>query len=86
MIWAIIIGFFVGTVAKFLMPGRDPGGFVITILLGIGGAIFANWIGANLGIYHDGEVAGLIAAIIGSMLLLVIYRMIAGRGKALRSF
>lgn len=83
MIWAIIVGFFVGTVAKFLMPGRDPGGFIVTILLGIGGAMFANWLGANLGIYHEGEAAGLISAIIGSMLLLLIYRMIVGRKNAL---
>ncbi|MGZ5278602.1 MAG: GlsB/YeaQ/YmgE family stress response membrane protein [Pseudobdellovibrionaceae bacterium] len=81
MIWAILIGFVVGAIAKFLMPGRDPGGIVVTILLGIGGSMFANWLGINMGFYGAGEYAGLIGAVIGAMLLLVIYRLIVGRGK-----
>lgn len=79
MIWAIIIGFVVGAIAKFLMPGRDPGGIIVTILLGIGGSMFANWLGVNMGIYGAGEFAGLIGSVIGAMLLLVIYRLIIGR-------
>lgn len=76
MIWAILIGFVVGAIAKFLMPGRDPGGIIVTILLGIGGSMFANWLGINMGIYGAGEFAGLIGSVIGAMLLLVIYRLI----------
>ena len=79
MIWAIIIGFVIGAIAKFLMPGRDPGGIIVTILLGIGGSMFANWLGINMGIYGAGEFAGLIGSVIGAMLLLVIYRLIVGK-------
>lgn len=79
MIWAIIIGFVVGAIAKFLMPGRDPGGIIVTILLGIGGSMFANWLGINMGIYGAGEFAGLIGSVIGAMLLLVIYRLLIGK-------
>ena len=79
MIWAIIIGFVVGAIARFLMPGRDPGGIIITILLGIGGSMFANWLGINMGIYGAGEFAGLIGSVVGAMLLLGIYRLIVGR-------
>jgi uncharacterized membrane protein YeaQ/YmgE (transglycosylase-associated protein family) len=74
----IIFGFFVGLIAKFLMPGRDPGGFVITILLGIIGAIFGGWIGRQMGMYGPGEPAGFLMAVIGSIILLVLYRFIAG--------
>lgn len=79
MIWTILIGFVVGAIAKFLMPGRDPGGIVVTILLGIGGSMFANWLGINMGVYGAGEFAGLIGSVIGAMLLLAIYRLLFGR-------
>ncbi len=79
IIGAIVIGFFAGLIAKFLMPGRDPGGFIITIILGIVGAFVATWIGQTIGWYHDGEAAGFIGAVVGSIIILVIYRMIAGR-------
>ena len=79
MIWAILIGLVVGLIAKFLMPGRDPGGIIVTILLGIGGSMFANWLGLNMGIYNAGEFAGLIGSVIGAMLLLGIYRLLVGR-------
>jgi uncharacterized membrane protein YeaQ/YmgE (transglycosylase-associated protein family) len=69
----------VGIVAKFLMPGRDPGGFVITALLGIGGALTANLIGSSLGYYAPNEPAGFVASVIGAMVLLGIYRMVIGR-------
>jgi uncharacterized membrane protein YeaQ/YmgE (transglycosylase-associated protein family) len=78
-IWAIIIGFIAGLIAKFLMPGRDPGGFIITTLLGIVGALVATWLGQAVGWYRPGEGAGLIGAVVGAVILLVLYRMLAGR-------
>ncbi|MCD6073359.1 MAG: transglycosylase [Rhodospirillales bacterium] len=79
IIGAIVIGFFAGLIAKFLMPGRDPGGFIITIVLGIVGAFLATWIGQTIGWYEDGEAAGFIGAIVGSIIILAIYRMIVSR-------
>ncbi len=76
MIWTIFIGLLVGIVAKFLMPGRDPGGFILTILIGIAGSYTANWLGLKLGFYSDGEVAGFIGSVVGAMILLLIYRLI----------
>ena len=77
----IIIGGIAGLIAKLLMPGRDPGGCIITILLGIAGALIAGWIGHAIGWYKTGEGAGFIAAIVGAIILLVIYRLIAGRRR-----
>jgi len=82
LIWTIVIGFVIGAVAKFVMPGRDPGGFIITTLLGIGGALVANWIGGMLGIYTPGEAAGFIASVLGAILLLYLYRMTRGSAAA----
>jgi len=79
IIWTIIIGLLAGIVAKFLMPGRDPGGFIITILLGIAGAFVATFLGQALGWYQAGEGAGFIGAVVGAIIILIIYRMIAGR-------
>jgi uncharacterized membrane protein YeaQ/YmgE (transglycosylase-associated protein family) len=79
IIWALIVGLVVGFVAKLLMPGRDPGGFVITALLGVAGALVATWAGRQLGWYGESEAAGFIGAVIGAMLLLFIYRLIARR-------
>jgi uncharacterized membrane protein YeaQ/YmgE (transglycosylase-associated protein family) len=79
IIGAIVIGFLAGLVAKFLMPGRDPGGFIVTIILGIVGAFVATWIGQTIGWYREGEAAGFVGAVIGSIVVLVIYRLIAGR-------
>ena len=79
IIWTILIGFFIGIVAKFLMPGRDPGGFIITVLIGIAGSIIAGYLGGALGWYRVGEPAGFIASVIGAMILLFGYRMVAGR-------
>ncbi len=76
-IGAIIIGGLAGLVAKFLTPGRDPGGFIITILLGIGGAMVATFLGQALGWYRQGESAGFIGAVVGAVIILLIYRMIA---------
>ncbi len=81
MIWAIIVGLIVGAIAKFLMPGNDPGGWIVTILLGIGGALVANWIGSAMGFYRYGEGAGIIASIIGAMVLLFLYRVLFVRRR-----
>jgi uncharacterized membrane protein YeaQ/YmgE (transglycosylase-associated protein family) len=75
----ILFGLVVGIVGKLLMPGRDPGGFILTILLGIAGALLGGFVGRALGFYGEGEPAGFIMAVIGSILLLIIYRMVAGR-------
>ncbi len=79
ILWTLIIGLIVGAVAKLLMPGRDPGGFIITILLGIAGSFVATYLGRALGWYRDGSSAGFIMSVIGAMLLLLIYRMFKGR-------
>jgi uncharacterized membrane protein YeaQ/YmgE (transglycosylase-associated protein family) len=79
IIWSIIIGFIAGIVAKFLMPGRDPGGFIITTLLGIVGAVVATYLGQAIGWYRAGEGAGFIGAVVGAVILLAIYRAVAGR-------
>jgi uncharacterized membrane protein YeaQ/YmgE (transglycosylase-associated protein family) len=75
----IVFGAIVGIIAKLLMPGRDPGGFIITILLGIAGAFVGGWIGRALGMYGPNQGAGYIMAIIGAIILLLIYRVIRGR-------
>ena len=79
IIWAIIIGFIVGLVAKFLMPGRDPGGFIVTTLLGIVGALVATFLGQAMGIYAAGQSAGFIGAVIGAIVVLLVYHLIRGR-------
>jgi len=75
----IIIGGIAGVIAKLLMPGRDPGGCIVTILLGIAGALLAGWLGHVIGWYRPGEGAGFIAAIVGAIIILLIYRLIARR-------
>jgi uncharacterized membrane protein YeaQ/YmgE (transglycosylase-associated protein family) len=79
-LWMLIIGLVVGAVAKFLMPGKDPGGFIVTILIGIAGALLAGFLGRALGWYREGEVAGFIASVFGAIILLVLYRL-ATRGR-----
>jgi uncharacterized membrane protein YeaQ/YmgE (transglycosylase-associated protein family) len=79
LLWTLIIGLVVGIVAKFLMPGRDPGGFIITALLGVAGAFVAHAIGRAMGWYAEGEPAGFLAAVGGSVILLALYRMVVGR-------
>lgn len=76
MLYAIFIGLIIGAVAKFLMPGKDPGGWIITILLGIAGSAVANWLGGQMGIYQPGEAAGFVASVLGAMLLLFLYRLL----------
>lgn len=79
MIYAILIGLIIGAVAKFLMPGKDPGGFIITVLLGIGGSVVAHWVGTSFGLYLPGEGAGFVSSVLGAMLLLWAYRSVSGR-------
>lgn len=76
----IVFGLLVGIVAKFLMPGRDPGGFVLTIVLGVAGALVGGFIGRAAGWYREGDPVGFIMAVLGSIVLLLLYRMVAGRG------
>ena len=78
-LWMLIIGLVSGAIAKLIMPGKDPGGIIITMLLGIAGALVAGVIGRALGWYQEGEAAGFIASVIGAILLLVIYRLFIGR-------
>ncbi len=79
LIGTLVIGLIVGAIAKLLMPGKDPGGCIITMLLGVAGAFVAGYLGRALGWYQEGQPVGFIASVIGAMLLLLIYRMIVGR-------
>ena len=76
VLWTIVIGFVVGLVAKFLTPGRDPAGFLITIVIGIVGSIAATYGGQALGIYAPGEPAGFIGAVVGAIVLLLLLRLV----------
>jgi uncharacterized membrane protein YeaQ/YmgE (transglycosylase-associated protein family) len=75
----ILFGLVVGIIAKLLMPGRDPGGFIITILLGIAGALLGGFIGRAMGFYGSNESAGWIISILGAIILLALYRMMVRR-------
>jgi uncharacterized membrane protein YeaQ/YmgE (transglycosylase-associated protein family) len=77
----IVIGGIAGGIAKLLMPGKDPGGCIITVILGIVGALVAGWLGHAIGWYGTGEGAGFIAAIVGAFILLALYRLVAGRRR-----
>jgi uncharacterized membrane protein YeaQ/YmgE (transglycosylase-associated protein family) len=77
----IVIGALAGIIAKAIMPGKDPGGCIVTILLGVAGAMLAGFLGNALGWYGAGEGAGFIAAIIGAIIILFIYRLVAGRRR-----
>jgi uncharacterized membrane protein YeaQ/YmgE (transglycosylase-associated protein family) len=81
IIWTILIGFVVGLLAKFVMPGRDPGGFFVTAAIGIIGSLIATYGGKALGIYGVDETAGFIGAFIGAIILLVLYRLLM-RGRS----
>ncbi len=76
IIWTLIIGLLAGIVAKLLMPGRDPGGFIITMLLGVAGAFVATYLGQAIGWYQAGQGAGFIGAVVGAIILLIIYRIV----------
>jgi uncharacterized membrane protein YeaQ/YmgE (transglycosylase-associated protein family) len=80
ILYMVVIGLIVGALAKLFMPGRDPGGIIVTILIGIAGSVVAGWIGHALGWYRRSDQGpGIIASILGAMLLLFIYRMVIGR-------
>lgn len=79
ILWTLVIGLVVGAIAKLLMPGKDPGGCIITMLIGIAGAFVAGFLGRALGWYEVGQPAGFIASIIGAMLLLLVYRLVIGK-------
>ena len=81
ILWMIIIGLIAGAIAKLIMPGKDPGGCFITILLGIAGAFIAGWLGQAVGWYESGEGAGFVAANVGAFIILAIYRLVAGRRR-----
>ena len=78
-LWVIIIGLVVGALAKLIMPGKDPGGFIITILLGIAGSLGATWLGHVVGLYAAGQSAGLIMSVLGAIVILWIYRLVMRR-------
>jgi uncharacterized membrane protein YeaQ/YmgE (transglycosylase-associated protein family) len=79
LLWMIIVGLIVGALAKLIMPGRDPGGAIVTMLLGVGGSVVAGLIGRTVGWYNEGEPVGFIASVVGAILILAIYRAIIGR-------
>lgn len=81
IVGTILIGLLVGIVAKLLTPGRDPGGWIITILLGLAGSFVAGYFGRSMGWYQEGQAVGFLASVIGAIVLLLLYRVIAGRGK-----
>jgi uncharacterized membrane protein YeaQ/YmgE (transglycosylase-associated protein family) len=83
VLWTIIIGFIAGVIAKFIMPGdNEPAGFILTAILGIVGAFVATFLGQALGWYRPGEGAGLVGAVVGAVIVLVVYGMVAGRRRA----
>jgi len=82
ILWTVIIGFVAGVIAKFLMPGdNEPSGFILTTILGIVGAFVATYLGQALGWYRPGEGAGLIGAVVGAIIVLFIYHLVAGRTR-----
>lgn len=78
MFWALIIGLIVGAVAKMLMPGKDPGGLFVTMILGVVGAMLAQWIGLTAGWYTQDQAPGFIASVVGSVIVLALYRAVIG--------
>ena len=81
LLYTLLIGLVIGAVAKLLMPGRDPGGCIITILLGIAGSFVAGYLGQAMGWYAPGQPAGFIFSVVGAMILLLIYRMLFARRR-----
>jgi uncharacterized membrane protein YeaQ/YmgE (transglycosylase-associated protein family) len=79
LLWEAIIGLVVGALAKFIMPGKDPGGIFITMLIGVAGALLATFIGSHVGLYQEGQRAGFFMSLLGAIILLAIYRLFKGR-------
>ena len=82
IIWTLLIGLVAGALAKLLMPGKDPGGIIVTMILGIAGAVVATYLGQALNLYQAGQSAGFIGAVVGAFLLLLAYRLVfKGKGR-----
>lgn len=79
LLWMAIIGLVIGAVAKLLMPGKDPGGIFVTMLIGIAGSLIAGYVGRAVGWYQEGQTAGFFMSLVGAIILLLIYRLIKGR-------
>ena len=75
LLW-VVFGLVVGVVAKLIMPGRDPGGIIVTIVLGVIGAMLGGWVGRVMGFYREGEAAGFIMAVVGAVVVLALYRLV----------
>jgi len=75
VLW-ILFGLVVGIVAKLIMPGPDPGGVIITIILGVGGALLGGWVGRVMGLYREGDTAGFLMAVVGAVIVLALYRLV----------
>jgi uncharacterized membrane protein YeaQ/YmgE (transglycosylase-associated protein family) len=82
LIWTALIGLIIGAVAKFLMPGKDPGGWIVTMLLGLAGSFIAGYLGRTLGWYKEGQSAGFIMSVVGAILLLYLYRLFVAKKTA----
>jgi uncharacterized membrane protein YeaQ/YmgE (transglycosylase-associated protein family) len=80
ILWMLIIGLVAGALAKLIMPGKDPGGIVVTLVLGLAGSFLAGFLGRAVGWYREGYGAGLIGSVVGALILLAIYRLAIGRG------
>ena len=81
-LWMCLIGLLAGAIAKLAMPGRDPGGLLVTMLLGLAGSVVAGFLGRALGLYREGQAAGFLMSVLGAILLLVVYRMIRRGGRS----
>ena len=76
LLWELIIGLVVGAVAKFIMPGKDPGGIIVTMIIGIAGSILATYLGQAVGWYQAGQSAGFIMSVVGAVILLAVYHLV----------
>ena len=82
LLWTALIGLIIGAVAKLLMPGKDPAGWIITMLLGLAGSFIASYLGRMIGWYKEGQEAGFIMSVLGAILLLFLYRMLIAKKPA----
>jgi uncharacterized membrane protein YeaQ/YmgE (transglycosylase-associated protein family) len=76
LLWTLLIGLVIGAVAKFIMPGKDPGGIIVTMLIGIAGSFIATWAGRAIGLYQEGQAAGFIMSVVGAIVLLGLYHLV----------
>ena len=81
MIWALLIGLVVGAIAKIILPGKDPGGILVTMLIGVGGSMLAYAIGSGTGHYQTGEPVGILASIVGAIIILLLYRILVRKRR-----